>query len=70
MDNEDISVTIVSSKENNITSIQIYGLSPLMAQRIANMSRDEQSELNKKIAEILQREVRVPLSVRVDGKEV
>jgi hypothetical protein len=70
MDNEDISVTIVSSKENNITSIQIYGLSPLMAHRIADMSRDEQSELNKKIAEILQREVRVPLSVRVDGKEV
>ena len=70
MDNGERSVTIVSSKENNTTSIQIHGLSPLMAQRIANMSRDEQSELNKKVAEILQREVRVPLSVTVGGKEI
>ena len=67
---EDISVTIVSSKEKDTTTIQINGLSPLVAQMIANMSLDGQSVLNKKIAEILQRDVRVPLSVKVGGKEV
>ena len=70
MNNEDISVTIVSSKEKDQTTIQIHGLSPLMAQRIADMSLDKQSELNKKIAEILQREVQAPVSIKVGGKEI
>ena len=67
---EDISVTIVSSKEKDTTTIKINGLSPLVAQMIANMSLDGQSVLNKKIAEILQRDVRVPPRVKVGGKEV
>ena len=70
MDNEGISVKILSSKERDQTTIRISGLSPLMAQIIASMSLDKHSELNKKIAEILQRDVHIPLRVKLGDKEV